>query len=658
MPLKTYFDSCCVKCTHKAQNPCKDFLLCVKNNKPYCHDSDSCNQKWKDTREQLELKKHEKPMIMIGMGTCGLASGAAEVHQKLLEVLKNKKVEVDFMPVGCIGYCRQEPLLEVKLPQGQRMVYGPVFPEDVEEIVEKCIQKGEVYEKKFLGSHEESLFQTPYFVKQNRIVMENCGIINPDSIDQYLVRGGYQGLYEVIGKKHPEQVVEMVKQSGLRGRGGGGYPTGFKWEMGLKGKTEQKNIVCNADEGDPGAFMDRSILESDPHRVIEGMVVGAYAIGASKGYLYVRAEYPLAIKRLKKTLQDAKNYGFLGNNILGSNFSFDIQIKEGAGAFVCGEETALIASIEGRRGMPRPRPPYPTESGIFGKTTVINNVETFSNIPAIMRNGSSWYANIGTESSKGTKVFALSGKIDKTGLIEVPMGISINEIVFDIGGGVPDNKEVKAVQVGGPSGGCIPKKLFYTQIDYESLKNIGAIMGSGGMVVMDESTCMVDVAKFFMQFIQNESCGKCTPCREGTKRIYEVLSNLSRRAKTEKTPEEALMRFKGIVYLDRLCQAIKDSALCGLGQTAPNPILSTLHHFREEYEAHLYDRKCPAGVCQELLTYVVDNSKCVGCGVCRMKCPQDAIVGEPRKPHYIVSDKCIGCDACRQACKFQAIHVE
>lgn len=404
--------------------------------------------------------------------------------------------------------------------------------------------------------------------------------------------------------------------------------------------------------------MDRSILESDPHRVIEGMVIGAYAIGASKGYLYVRAEYPLAIQRLKKTLQDAKNYGFLGKNILGSNFNFDIQIKEGAGAFVCGEETALIASIEGRRGMPRPRPPYPTESGIFGKTTVINNVETFSNIPSIMRNGSSWYADIGTESSKGTKVFALSGKIDKTGLIEIPMGISINEIVFDIGGGVPDNKEVKAVQVGGPSGGCIPKKLFYTQIDYESLKNIGAIMGSGGMVVMDESTCMVDVAKFFMQFIQNESCGKCTPCREGTKRIYEVLSNLSRRAKTEKTPEEALMRFKGIVYLDRLCQAIKDSALCGLGQTAPNPVLSTLFHFREEYEAHLYDRKCPAGVCQELLTYVVDNDKCVGCGVCRMKCPQDAIVGEPRKPHYIVSDKCIGCDACRQACKFQAIHVE
>jgi NADH:ubiquinone oxidoreductase subunit F (NADH-binding)/Pyruvate/2-oxoacid:ferredoxin oxidoreductase delta subunit/(2Fe-2S) ferredoxin len=592
------------------------------------------------------------------MGTCGLASGAEEVYQKLQNVLCEKKIDAEFMPVGCIGYCRQEPIVEIKLPNGKRTMYGGILPEDVEELLETALVQQKSYDKKLIGVHEEDLYKSPYFLKQKRIVMENVGLMNPDSIDQYLSRGGYQGLSKALLELSPQTVVEEVKTSGLRGRGGGGFSTGMKWEFGQKAISDQKYLVCNADEGDPGAFMDRSILESDPHRIIEGMTIGAYAIGASKGYIYVRAEYPLAIERLIKTIEDAKTYGFLGKNILGTDFSFDIKVKEGAGAFVCGEETALIASIEGRRGMPKPRPPYPTESGIFGKTTVINNVETLANIAPIIRNGGDWFSSIGTQSSKGTKVFALSGNINSTGLIEVPMGISIKEIVQELGGGIPDGKKAKAVQIGGPSGGCIPENLFYTQIDYETLKSVGAMMGSGGMVVMDESTCMVDVAKFFMQFIQNESCGKCTPCREGTKRLQETLTNLSRRAKMEKKPEDALMRFKGMIYLKRLCDVIKDSSLCGLGQTSPNPVLSTLHHFRDEYEAHLYDRKCPAGVCQELLTYIIDNSKCVGCGICLKKCPQEAIVGEPRKPHYVVSDKCIGCDACRQACKFDAIRVE
>lgn len=656
--MNTYIDKCCDQCSHSAENPCRDFIQCVVENKPLCHDSKSCTEQRIQLKEHLTFKKHDKPIVFMGMGTCGLASGAGEVYSKLQEELAAKNISVDLMPVGCIGFCRMEPILEIKHPNGKRYTYGNVLLDDVSGIIEQTLINKQPYEKKLLGIHEDNLFQTPFFIKQKRIVMENCGIINPDSIDQYLARGGYQALYKTLNQMTPENVINEMKKSGLRGRGGGGFSTGLKWELGRKGATEQKYLICNADEGDPGAFMDRSVLESDPHKVIEGMVIGAYAIGASKGYMYVRAEYPLAIKRLKKSIEDCRRYGFLGTNIMGSGFNFDIKIKEGAGAFVCGEETALMASIEGKRGMPRPRPPYPTESGVFEKTSVINNVETLANVSSIIKNGGDWYASIGTEKSKGTKVFALSGKINNTGLIEVPMGISINEIILEIGGGIPNQMKPKAVQMGGPSGGCIPTKLFYTQIDYETLKGVGAIMGSGGMVVMDEQTCMVDVAKFFIQFIQNESCGKCTPCREGTKRIQEVITSLSRRAKTEKTAEESLMRFKGMIYLERLCHIIKDSSLCGLGQTAPNPILSTLRHFKDEFDEHLYDRKCSAGVCKELLTYIIDNTKCVGCGVCRMKCPQQAIVGEPRKPHYVVSDKCIGCDTCRQACKFKAIRVE
>jgi NADH:ubiquinone oxidoreductase subunit F (NADH-binding)/NAD-dependent dihydropyrimidine dehydrogenase PreA subunit len=456
---------------------------------------------------------------------------------------------------------------------------------------------------------------------------------------------------------NPNDVILEVLDSGLRGRGGGGFPTGKKWQFAARQKSTRKYVICNADEGDPGAFMDRAILEGDPHKLIEGMIIAGYAIGASEGYIYCRAEYPLAIRRLEKTIQDAMRYGLLGENILGSGFHFRIKIKKGAGAFVCGEETALIHSIEGKRGMPRPRPPFPAVSGLFGKPTVINNVETLANVPIIIRNGSKWFRNIGTESSKGTKVFALSGKIKNTGLVEVPMGMTLREVIFEIGGGIPHGKKFKAVQIGGPSGGCLPEEVIDTPIDYESLKEVGAMMGSGGLVVMDEDTCMVDVAKFFMRFIQSESCGKCIPCREGTKRLLEIVERLTRHDRQMKDPQEVLERFRGMIYLERLASVIRDTSLCGLGQTAPNPVLSTLRYFRDEYEAHLYDRKCPAKQCAELLTYSIDNEACTGCTACARACPQDAIVGEKKKAHYIIVDKCVGCDTCRQVCKFDAVRV-
>ncbi|MCZ7558006.1 MAG: 4Fe-4S binding protein [Bacteroidia bacterium] len=488
-----------------------------------------------------------------------------------------------------------------------------------------------------------------------KINLENCGVIDPESIDQYLATGGYTALSKVVNGSGPQEVIDDILKAGLRGRGGGGFPTGRKWQLARDAKGDKKYLICNADEGDPGAFMDRALLEGDPHRVVEGMIIAAYAIGASYGYIYCRAEYPLAIERIEKTLAAAREYGLLGNNILGSGFNFDMRIKKGAGAFVCGEETALIHSIEGRRGMPRPRPPYPAVSGLFGKPTVINNVETFANVTTVFKNGADWYAGIGTDTSKGTKIFALSGKVANVGLVEVPMGISLREIIFDIGGGVPDGKAFKAVQIGGPSGGALPTAVIDTPVDYEHLKKVGAMMGSGGLVVMDETTCMVDLAKYFMTFIQSESCGKCIPCREGTKRLLEILERLTIAHRNEKTQEESLLRFQGMVYLDRLASVIKDTSLCGLGQTAANPVLSTLHYFREEYEAHLYDRSCPAGACRELLTYHIDTDKCNGCGLCAKKCPENAILGEKKKAHYIIEDKCIRCDQCRVNCNFDAI---
>lgn len=662
--MQKYIEACCEKCWHSAENPCEKFILCCTEG-PLCHTDEQCKEKFKNVTKKLTYEEHKNPLIFVGMGTCGLASGADKVWAKFVEILEQKNIQAEMIPTGCVGYCAKEVIVDIKLPGQPRVSYCKITTEDVENLINTHIINNEIYKDKLLGAYVERnnnnnikcIYDDPFFLHQKKIVLENSGIINPESIDEYIARGGYVALNKTLRTKRPTEVIDEIISSGLRGRGGGGFPTGKKWEMAAQQKSSQKYIICNADEGDPGAFMDRAILEGDPHKLIEGMIIAGYAIGASEGYIYCRAEYPLAIKRLEITIQQAKEYGLLGENILNSGFNFNIKIKKGAGAFVCGEETALIHSIEGKRGMPRPRPPYPVVSGLFGKPTVINNVETLANVPAIIKNGASWFNRIGTKSSKGTKVFALSGKVKNTGLVEVPMGMTLRQVIFDIGGGIPEGKKFKAVQIGGPSGGCLPEHIIDTPIDYESLKNVGAMMGSGGLVVMDENTCMVDVAKFFMTFIQKESCGKCIPCREGTKRMLEIVERITKKDKYMKNSTDALERFRGIIYLERLANVIKDTSLCGLGQTAPNPVLSTLKYFREEYEAHLYERTCPAKQCTELLTYSIDNEKCKGCTACARACPQQAIVGEKKKAHYIIDDKCIGCDTCRQVCKFDAIVV-
>ncbi|HOA65278.1 MAG TPA: NADH-quinone oxidoreductase subunit NuoF, partial [Coprothermobacter proteolyticus] len=489
------------------------------------------------------------------------------------------------------------------------------------------------------------LEETTFYKKQMRVALRNCGIIDPEDIEEAIAMGAYEALGKVLTTMTPEQVIDEMKKSGLRGRGGGGFPTGLKWEFAYKQKETPKYVVCNADEGDPGAFMDRSIMEGDPHSVLEGMAIAGYAIGANHGVIYVRAEYPLAVKRLQIAIKQAREYGLLGDNIFGTDFSFDVEIRFGAGAFVCGEETALLNSVMGRRGEPRPRPPYPAVKGLWNKPTIINNVETFANVPVIISNGAEWFSSIGTEKSKGTKVFALTGKVNRTGLIEVPMGTTLREIIFDIGGGIPDGKRFKAVQIGGPSGGCIPEEHLDTVIDYDSLISLGAMMGSGGLVVMDEDTCMVNVAKFFLEFIVDESCGKCAPCRIGTKRMLEILDKITS-GKGE--PED-------IDRLEKLATTIKDTALCGLGQTAPNAVLSTLRYFRNEYEAHINQKKCPAGVCQALLSYSIVADKCKGCGLCARNCPVNAISGELKQPHVINQEACIKCGTCFEKCPFGAI---
>ncbi len=587
-------------------------------------------------------------MVCGGTGCTSSNSGAiiAEFEKLIAERGLDKEVKV--VRTGCFGLCEAGPVVIV-YPEGA--FYSHVKVENVERIVDEHLIKGRIVkELLYKNSLEEdnkikSLDKVDFYKKQKRVALRNCGVIDPENIDEYIAFDGYKALGKVLTEMTPEEVIDVMLKSGLRGRGGAGFPTGMKWKFAAASKSDKKYVCCNADEGDPGAFMDRSVLEGDPHVVIEAMAIAAYAIGADQGYVYCRAEYPIAAKRLQIAIKQAREYGLLGKNIFGTDFSFDMDVRLGAGAFVCGEETALMTSIEGKRGEPRPRPPFPAVKGLFGQPTILNNVETYANVPLIINNGWEWFASMGTEKSKGTKVFALGGKINNTGLVEVPMGTTLREIIYDIGGGCPTGKKFKAAQTGGPSGGCIPASHLDVKIDYDNLTAIGSMMGSGGMIVMDEDNCMVDIARFFLDFTVDESCGKCAPCRIGTKRMLEIL--------------ERIVEGKGedgdIEKLENLANTIKTTALCGLGQTAPNPVLSTLKYFRHEYEAHIYEKRCPAGQCKKLLTYKIDPDKCKGCTLCARNCPAGCIMGKVREPHIIDTSKCLKCGACMEKCKFGAI---
>ena len=599
------------------------------------------------------LEASEKPRIFIGTATCGRSAGALAVREAIEAELKRRRIDAIITEVGCIGLCYAEPLVDITKPGHPRICYGNVTPEIATQLIEDYIVNDNPRSDLALGTIGDGsiegipkFFDLPVLKPQVRISLRNCGFIDPENINHYIARGGYSGLAKALGVS-PEAVIDEVLKSGLRGRGGAGFPTGRKWEFCRGAAGKEKYIICNADEGDPGAFMDRDLVEGDPHSMLEGMLIGAYAIGAAEGYIYCRAEYPLAIARLNIALQQMREYGLLGDNILGSDLSFDIRIKEGAGAFVCGEETALMMSIEGKRGMPRSRPPFPAISGLWGKPTNINNVETWANVSAILQRGGEWFASYGTEKSKGTKNFSLAGKVRCTGLIEVPMGITIRQIVYGIGGGIPADKKFKGVQTGGPSGGCLPASALDLPVDYESLTAAGSIMGSGGMIVMDEDTCMVDMARYFLSFTQAESCGKCVPCRVGTRQMLDILERIS------KGDGES----GDIEKLEKLAITVKDCSLCALGGTAPNPVLTTIRYFRDEYEAHINEKRCPALVCKALISYYILPEKCEGCGICLRDCPVEAISGGKRMVHIIDQDRCTKCGTCLDVCppRFSAV---
>lgn len=605
-----------------------------------------------DEREKFPILDGYSKHVLVCGGTGCTSSDSLKIIEKLEEEIKKngKENEIGIVKTGCFGLCALGPIMIV-YPEGA--FYSRVTVDDIPEIVSEHLVNGNVvtrllYEETVDGDKILPLNETKFYKKQHRIALRNCGVIAPECIDEYIGTHGYQALGKVLTEMTPEDVIQTMLDSGLRGRGGAGFPTGLKWKFAAANDADQKYVCCNADEGDPGAFMDRSILEGDPHVVLEAMAIAGYAIGASQGYIYVRAEYPIAIERLEIAIKQAREYGLLGKDIFGTGFDFDIDLRLGAGAFVCGEETALMTSIEGNRGEPRPRPPFPALKGLFQKPTILNNVETWANVPRIILNGAEWFASMGTEKSKGTKVFALGGKIHNTGLVEVPMGTTLREVVEEIGGGIPNGKKFKAAQTGGPSGGCIPAEHFDVPIDFDNLKSIGSMMGSGGLIVMDESTCMVDIAKFFLEFTVDESCGKCTPCRIGTKRMLEILDKIT---KGQATMED-------LDKLEELCAHVSQSSLCALGQTAANPIISTLRYFRDEYIAHIVDKKCPAGVCKDLLQYKINPDKCRGCTLCSRACPNNAIAGTVKEAHKINPDLCVKCGACMEKCKFGAIYKE